>query len=303
MTKIAASILIICFCLMACSSSKILELNGKKYKITAPPGTVQIAENLYADETEINNINYREYIYWMKRVYGEQSSEYLDCLSDKKVWENANIDSSSDYSYFDHPAYNDYPIIGITLKQAQNYTNWRTDRVAENILIQKKAVKRNLDAIKENHFTIERYLSGDFPWIIEKKETMLPKYRIPNELEWEMLAYGKMSNSLGVDSLSRMVKKWIGKGHSLFNMDNLSENRQYESFPMSPCQSYPPNSFGLYNTIGNVSEMISNKASSKGGSWKDLQDECLIDNAMEFDEPNCWTGFRNICTWRLSSEF
>ena len=38
-------------------------------------------------------------------------------------------------NYLRHPAYRDYPVVGVSWEQANDYCTWRTDRVNERILI------------------------------------------------------------------------------------------------------------------------------------------------------------------------
>ena len=43
--------------------------------------------SFYMDETEVSNHNYREYLYWVQRVFGESYPEvYLNALPDTLVW-------------------------------------------------------------------------------------------------------------------------------------------------------------------------------------------------------------------------
>jgi hypothetical protein len=70
-----------------------------------PPGTIKISDNLYFDKTEITNIDWREYLYWVGKVYGTNSDEYNKAIPDTNVWSKLNINYSSlDSSYLRHPA-------------------------------------------------------------------------------------------------------------------------------------------------------------------------------------------------------
>jgi sulfatase modifying factor 1 len=42
--------------------------------------------------------------------------------------------------YFSHPSYNYYPVVGVTWKQARDFCIWRTDRVNEKALMDKKVI-------------------------------------------------------------------------------------------------------------------------------------------------------------------
>ena len=42
--------------------------------------------------------------------------------------------------YFRHPAYQDYPVVGVSWQQAVDYCDWRTDRVNERRVIEAGAL-------------------------------------------------------------------------------------------------------------------------------------------------------------------
>lgn len=103
------------------------------YWQTAPPGTVRIAENLYYDEAEECNVHYREYLFWVERVFGKNSREYQIALPDTSGW--LQMACLKDYAtdYFRRVPYDFYPLVGISQQQALNYTKWRSDRVFERV--------------------------------------------------------------------------------------------------------------------------------------------------------------------------
>ena len=87
------------------------------------PRTVTVS-SFYMDETEVSNVNYREYLFWLDLVFTQADL--------KVVYDNAYPDHASwrkklgarevmvEY-YFEYPTYNDYPVVGVSWLQAVNY--------------------------------------------------------------------------------------------------------------------------------------------------------------------------------------
>lgn len=298
-------LLIIILSNLNCESNKIGgkfyngEYSIKKY----PLGTVQIDHNLFVDQHEILNIDYNEFMYWTERVYGNNSKFYKEIIPDTTVWNDQEFIPDLDKNYLRHPLYSQYPVVGINLNQANIYTNWRNDRIAELMLYSLNIISLDTFPKPENHFTIERYLNNEFHLTLKYEDVLLPIYKIPSIAEWEFLAKGNSNFVYGTDSLSRWNKKIIKKEGSLFctkeyieSEKNKSENefRNLTSFKYK----FSENNYSLHGTIGNVAELVSEKGISKGGSWKHSINEIRIENDNIFEKSNCWTGFRNICEWK-----
>lgn len=63
----------------------------------------------------------------------------------------------------------------------------------------------------------------------------------------------------------------------------------------SPVESFQANKLGIYNLIGNVSEIVAEDNIVVGGSWKD-KDQLRWDvDKQEFMEPSERVGFRCVC--------
>jgi sulfatase modifying factor 1 len=99
--------------------------------------------SFYMDETEVANVHYREYLFWLNRVF-QDTAIINKALPDTLCWrsELAYNEPYVEY-YFRHPSYNLYPVVGISWKQAFDYCLWRTDRVNENILFERGITKTN----------------------------------------------------------------------------------------------------------------------------------------------------------------
>lgn len=91
--------------------------------------------SFYMDETEVANVDWLEYLHWIKRNFPTDAEYYYNALPDTLVWRQP-LSYNEPYvnNYLRHPAFQDYPVVGISWEQASEYCVWRTDRVNEEIL-------------------------------------------------------------------------------------------------------------------------------------------------------------------------
>src|SRR5687768_241213 len=125
--------------------------------------------SFYIDKSEVANIHYREYLYWLNTVF--EGDEYLQvrngALPDTLVWrsELAYNEPLVEY-YFRHPSYNYYPVVGVSWKQANDFCLWRTDRVNELELIKRGLINdkslKNISGLGQEHFETKSYLLGEY---------------------------------------------------------------------------------------------------------------------------------------------
>ena len=135
-----------------------MESQNSFNKKNPPPGTVWLEENYFLDENEASNIGYREYQYWIKRVYGVNSEKFMETLLDAQV---LKMDFGLGDDYFSNPLYDNYPVVGISWEQAVSYSSWRTERVCEMQLINKGIISIHPNQTPETQFTYRKYLNGD----------------------------------------------------------------------------------------------------------------------------------------------
>jgi sulfatase modifying factor 1 len=173
--------------------------------------------------------------------------------------------------YFWHPAYDDYPVVGVTWKQVRAFSIWRS-------------------------LLLNNFLMGT-------GQSIVNDFRLPTESEWEYAARGGLDkspypwggpyirNSRGcfLGNFKPMRGSYIDDGgfHSVY------------------IYSYNPNDYGLYCMAGNVSEWTSNAYDESAYdfqhdlSWKDVGYYLQTSTrTYEYqDTAKCYLGFRNVMTY------
>ncbi len=249
--------------------------------------------SFYMDETEVSNLDYKEYLYWINRVFGESYPEiYLNALPDTLVWrEELSYNEPFVETYFRHPSYDDYPVVGVNWDQANEYCKWRTDRVNEMILIERGILNPSIEQKDEDNFNTESYLAGQYQGDVRKNlkdfktggerpvkfedGVLLPSYRLPTEAEWEYAALALIGNQTnqGDELISdRRIYPWNGytvryqkrdkyQGQILANFKRgrgdymgMAGKLNDNAHIPAPVRGYIPNDFGLYHMAGNVNE-------------------------------------------------
>jgi gliding motility-associated lipoprotein GldK len=127
--------------------------------------------------------------------------------------------------YFSHSAFDDYPVVGVSWKQANAFCNWRT----------------GLKTFENNRIN----------------ETPAHDFRLPTESEWEMGARGGLLSALYPWG-SYYTRN--DQGCFVANFKPLRGNYVADSPTTTTTMKtgeFDPNPFGLYDMAGNVAEWTS----------------------------------------------
>ena len=232
----------------------------------------KVGNNLYAFDTEVTNAQYEAFL--MDLVKNREFHQLEFCKTTKTDWrsllpeEYKNLPDSEVFKN-GHPDDPKAPVVNIPYEAAQRYCEWIT-----------KVYNASTD---------------------KKKAHRKVRFRLPTEAEWEGAARG---------GKEKIPYPWGGfyirnsKGCFLANYDvsaekpcddcpeaNKSDAKDGGFFPVMAA-SYFPNNFGLYNTSGNVAEMVQEAGITKGGSWSEIPYYGQITSRHTYNQPEPYIGFR-----------
>lgn len=153
--------------------------------------------------------------------------------------------------YFWHPAYDNYPVVGVTWQQARAFSVWRTQLLNS--------------------------------WLISMGDIFVNDFRLPTEAEWERGARGDLDQSQypwGGPYIRNAAGCFLGNFKPM-------RGRYFDDggFHTVKAYSYNPNGWGLYCMAGNVAEWCETAYDESMYEFShDLNTEYRYD-AMDWDPP------------------
>lgn len=215
-------------------------------------------------------------------------TEEIEVYPDTTVWIkdfNYSYNEPMHNDYFWHSAYDDYPVVGVSWKQARAFAQWRT--------MNKNIYRR------------------------EKGDADVPSFRLPTEAEWEYAARGGLQGATYPwgGPYTKNDRGCFMANFKPLRGDYAADQALYTV----EAKSYDPNDYGLYNMAGNVSEWVNSSYDAaayqymssmnptvnnqedmrkvvRGGSWKDVAYFLQVSSRdYEYaDSARSYIGFRTV---------
>jgi gliding motility-associated lipoprotein GldK len=271
------------------------KLNYRYYWFNLENASSKKGRDEYGEVNELNQLHS------VKR-YSDRSQfvveEIINVYPDTLVWIHDYAYAYNEplaENYFWHPAYDDYPVVGVTWGQAVAFNAWRTQIMNE--------------------------------WKEKNGATYIQKFRLPSEAEWEYAARG------GRDLApypwgGPYIRNEVGCILANFKPmrgDYVEDGTAYTA----PVESFSPNDYGLYQMSGNVAEWTNtafdetvydfafdlapdyvyhakvddppalHRKVVRGGSWKDIGYYCQNGTrSFEYsDTAKAYIGFRSVMSY------
>lgn len=261
-------------------AQKILD----EFCVLMPSGTAWVhgdsvsVQSFYMSTTEITNLQYREFLHDL-RIKGEWEKLKIAQMDTASWTRSLPHAESMARHYHIHPAYNHYPVVGVSGEGATLFCEWLTEVY---------------DSISHGELKL--------------------KFRLPTQAEWLRAARGDRHNQQYAWEQPTLRNK---TGQVLANFlrigaENVTRDPETEELKivlndhvpdansnldiLAPAKSYWPNEYGFYNLNGNAAELLADGQNAIGGSWAspgyDIRNESI--RKVNGAEPT--VGFRVVAT-------
>lgn len=194
---------------------------------------------------------------------GKSVTDTVKVMPETNVWQQDFPNSQSDFlvnNYFQIKGFDNYPVVGVTWKQARAYASWRG--------MISGATDKNL------------------------KDLGL-SFSLPTEAQWEYAASGgeqniEMATGNVQSKDNNVVPSYIQpKTKRVLPIANFKQGEgnytRDGAIQTVPVKSYAPNVFGLYNMAGNVAEWALDAYSPSAFEFVEDRDPVLLLDAPDDD--------------------
>lgn len=240
-------------------------------------GKTSTVNAFYMNNFEVSNLDYREFIYHLKQTGKEDLLK--KCAVDTNRW---NTEFSLAFfepmatQYHKHPAYDNYPVVGISQEAAEEYCKWLTN------------IYNDLNEDSNKTYLV----------------------RLPSHLEWYSAATSTLEHNKYAwgGPYLRNSKGCYLANFKTIGSENITYNEKKQQHEVvandisysldnamitAPVSSYFPSALGIYNLNGNIAEMV-NEGFACGGSWFSTGYDIRNASYYPFEGTSTKVGFRPV---------
>jgi formylglycine-generating enzyme len=221
---------------------------------------------------EVTNKQYREFLNHLKT--SGRNDDYAIAMVDTTVWDipNSYLEPFKTH-YFSHPAYDNYPVVGVSYEGALLYCKWQFEQLKDYGL----AIEMGLPQRVQWVYAASGGLKGTkYPWggpyLLDSKGKQQCNYKVIGD---ERISHKSEDGTYRIETGKR-------KGDVIIT---------------NVVGAYPKNAFGLFDMSGNVAEMTAEKGLACGGSWYSPGYDVRIFSTSTYKKADAFTGFRPVGTF------
>jgi hypothetical protein len=238
-----------------------------------PPGTLPIGKGVFLDQTEVANIHFLEFLFYVEK----DSGRYMDAKYEPR------LENKFKNKYLNNVEFYFYPVIGVNHEKAQTYCNWRAQMVNQKLEM----------------------------WLEDNPKKYKYAGRLPSLSEWKKAAgiakehVKDVHYNIGKNQIKYFQEEIVPNRFSTPAVLETKEVYAFNAnFYVDPpigieieipfyIYSYEPNIKGFYNLYGNVKEILFD-GNAVGGSFKTPYEQDKLFEPDDTQDYRTDVGFRCI---------
>ena len=266
----------------------------------------KIKGTLYASDVELDNRSFWAYMeYLRKNGYEDLFNQGLSDLSEfddvTKAWLGNYLYSPENVVALEAKRrggdYLDYPVINITYETAKAYCEWLSFQY--NAQTKRKYRKVLFRLPSKEEWTIAALGFKEFSsWTLNENTVKAKPREGKGDYDPYSLSEHTISYPWGLNAWD--LRNSILNSHDCYLANVLAPQDivcpagiKGDGWALSsPVATYFANGFGLYDVVGNISEMINEPGVAMGGSWNHAAEESTIISENRYEGKDISTGFR-----------
>jgi formylglycine-generating enzyme required for sulfatase activity len=232
----------------------------------------KVQDGIWMQKTEVSNAEFRLFLNDLKEK--GRMEEWKAFYPDTSGWaKGSNATKPYVEYYFNHPSFNNYPVVNITYDAAVAYCSWLNNQYAANK--------------KQPFGKVTFRLPSQQEWVKAASSGKEDGRRYP----WNgMYLHNNRGERLCNFRPDKDTLKVVNAGGK--KNENGQTNPKELTLITAPVNSFFPNDLGLYNVCGNVAEMLAEKGVAAGGSYEDTGYDIRIQSTKPYSGAARDVGFR-----------